>query len=135
MKCLLIFPTLMFAMLHGDAFIETNNTKTPIPNSKESNASEEVVIIDDSITRGRAIFMKKVKKACGMNGIEFAAKHTQDEWEMIRNLCSFKTEAARICPNIKALNPKLIGDLYKFTFEYAKDSGNVPSCEDDFDLL
>jgi len=72
----------------------------------------------------------KIKKACGMNGIEFSAKHTQVEWEMIKNLCSFKHEAEKICPHLKDMSEKWVDDLYEFTYEYAKGSGKIPSCKE-----
>jgi len=134
MKCVLFAPILVLSMLSADM---KESPKEALKNPLEVNSSDEkIVIISDNIMRGRTIFMKKIKSSCGMNGVEFATKHTQDEWEMIRNLGAFKLEAQKICPSIRELNARLIADLYEFIFEYAKDSGNVPSCaeEDIFEI-
>ncbi len=77
--------------------------------------------------KGKKIYMKKMKAACGMSGAKFAAKHTQSEWEKIKGAGKFAEEIAKICPGVK-LKDKYINDVYDFAHEYASDSGNVPSC-------
>ncbi|AKF24625.1 cytochrome C [Sulfurovum lithotrophicum] len=77
--------------------------------------------------KGKKIYMKKMKAKCGFSGAKFATKHTQDEWEKIKNAGKFAGEAAKICPGLK-LKEKYINDVYDFAHEYASDSGNVPSC-------
>jgi hypothetical protein len=80
--------------------------------------------------KGQKIFIKKFKSKCGFNGAKFAAKHSQDEWETIMNNGKFKEEMIKICPNIKKGDVKdsWIQHIYDFSYEYANDSGNVPSC-------
>lgn len=80
--------------------------------------------------KGQKIFIKKFKKACGFNGAEFAIKHSQNEWKEIMQNNKFKEEFIKICPNVKeeTIKDKWIQDLYDFSYEYANDSGNVPSC-------
>lgn len=77
--------------------------------------------------KGQKLYMKKMKAACGFSGAKFAQKHTQDEWEEIHGAGKFKEEAEKICPGLN-LNEKYVDDVYDFAYEYASDSGNVPSC-------
>jgi len=79
------------------------------------------------VKKGQKLYMKKMKASCGFTGAKFAAKHTQDEWEAIKGAGKFAEEAAKICPGVK-IKPKYINDIYDFSYEYASDSGNVPSC-------
>ena len=80
--------------------------------------------------KGQKIFIKKFKKPCGFNGAKFAVKHSQGEWEEIMKNGKFKEEMMKICPNIKEskIKDKWIQHIYDFSYEYANDSGNVPSC-------
>lgn len=80
--------------------------------------------------KGQKLFIKKFKSACGFNGAKFAAKHSQDEWEEIMNAGKFKDELIKICPDVKPsdVKDKWIEHIYDFSYEYANDSGNVPSC-------
>ncbi len=77
--------------------------------------------------KGKKIYMKKLKAACGFSGAKFAAKHTQDEWEQIKGAGKFQDEVAKLCNGAK-LKAKYVNDVYDFAYEYASDSGNVPSC-------
>jgi len=79
-----------------------------------------------SAAKGQKIYAKKLKKACGMNGAKFAAKHTQDEWkEMGKD--GLKNEIKNTCSGAK-LKPKYLKHVYDFVIKFASDSGNVPSC-------
>jgi len=80
--------------------------------------------------KGQKLFIKKFKSDCGFNGAKFAAKHSQDEWEEIMNAGKFKDELIKICPSVKPEDVKdsWIEHIYDFSYEYANDSGNVPSC-------
>ena len=77
--------------------------------------------------KGKKIYMKKMKCSCGFSGAKFATKHTQGEWEKIKGAGKFSAEAAKICPGLK-LKDKYVNDVYDFAYEFASDSGNVPSC-------
>ena len=77
--------------------------------------------------KGKKIYMKKMKAPCGFSGAKFATKHSQGEWEKIKGAGKFAAEAAKICPGLK-LKAKYVNDVYDFSYEYASDSGNVPSC-------
>lgn len=80
--------------------------------------------------KGQKLYSKKLKKSCGMTGAKFAAKHSQDEWEEINNSGNFEKEIIKICPNIKEgeIKKSWQKHIYDFSYEYANDSGNVPSC-------
>ena len=79
------------------------------------------------VKKGQKLYMKKMKAACGFSGAKFAQKHTQDEWEEINGAGKFAEEAANICPGVK-LKDSWVPHIYDFAYEYASDSGNVPSC-------
>jgi len=79
------------------------------------------------VKKGQKVYLKKLKASCGFNGAKFAHNHTQDEWESIKQAGKFGAEVTKICPKAK-LKPKYENDVYDFSYQYAKDSGNVPSC-------
>lgn len=83
-----------------------------------------------SVEKGKKIYMKKLKAPCGFTGAKFAIKHTQDEWEAIMKAGKFKEEIKKICPKVmlKRIRDKYIQDLYDFSYEFASDSGKVPTC-------
>ncbi|SFV70375.1 hypothetical protein MNB_SV-3-794 [hydrothermal vent metagenome] len=74
--------------------------------------------------KGQMVFLKKLKVSCGFNGVMFAQKHTQDEWEAIKGIGKFKAEILKFCPKAK-IEAKYIPDIYDFVYEYAKDSDRV----------
>ena len=82
------------------------------------------------VNKGQKLFTKKLKKACGVTGAVVAAKHSQEQWESINDKGALATELKTICPKIKdkALKEKYLPHYYDFFYEYANDSGNVPSC-------
>jgi hypothetical protein len=79
------------------------------------------------VAKGQKLYSKKLKGACGFSGAKFAAKHTQDQWEEIKNAGKFGDEVKKLCPKAK-FKDKWTNDIYDFSYEYASDSGNVPSC-------
>ncbi len=82
------------------------------------------------VAKGQKLFSKKLKKPCGITGAKLSASHTQDEWEAINNAGKLADEIKTICPNVgeKELKGKFLPHYYDFFYEYASDSGNVPSC-------
>ena len=88
------------------------------------------VTLNADAVKGQKLFSKKVKKGCGMTGAKFAEKHTQDEWEAIKEAGNFENEIIKICPNVKKgqVKEKWQEHIYDFSYEFANDSGNVPSC-------
>ena len=79
------------------------------------------------VKKGQKIYLKKMKKSCGFSGAKFAHKHTQDQWEEIKEAGKFSAEVSKICAGLK-LKSKYENHIYDFAYEYASDSGNVPSC-------
>lgn len=78
--------------------------------------------------KGQRVYLKKLKQKCGFTGAKFAYKHTQEEWLEINEAGLFEVKIKEICPKSKKLKEKYIPHLFDFVYEYAKDSGNVPSC-------
>lgn len=82
------------------------------------------------VAKGQKLYSKKLKKPCGMTGAKMAGKHTQDEWEKIKEDGKLVDEIKSVCPNAKDsdVKEKYLDHYYDFFYEYASDSGNVPSC-------
>ncbi|WP_418186295.1 cytochrome C [Aliarcobacter vitoriensis] len=80
--------------------------------------------------KGQKAFIKFLKEPCGMDGAKFAVKHTQEEWRQIKSDGKFEDEIKRICPKyeIGSIKTNLLENIIDFSIEFAKDSGNVPSC-------
>jgi len=77
--------------------------------------------------KGQKIYSKKLKASCGMKGSDFASRHTQDEWRDIFEAGQLDDEIRNTCQGVE-LKEKAIPFIYDFVYEYASDSGNVPSC-------
>jgi len=81
------------------------------------------------VEKGKKLYSKKLKGACGFSGAKFAASHTQDDWEALKEAGKFGDEVKKLCPKAdKGYKDDWTNDLYDFAYEYASDSGNVPSC-------
>lgn len=78
--------------------------------------------------KGQKLIIKKLKKACGFNGAVMAGKHTQSEWKKINDGGKLAEEIKTMCPKSKPLKDKYLPHIYDFLYNYASDSGNVPSC-------
>ncbi len=90
-------------------------------------------VLADS-AKGQKLYAKKVKELCGMNGAIFAAKHSQSEWEEAKEDGSLTDIFTEACPGGADLfdsakfKKKYESHIYDFVYDYANDSGNVPSC-------
>ena len=82
------------------------------------------------VNKGKKLYMKKLKKACGMSGAAMAGKHTINEWSELNTDGKIADEIKLICPKVKDkdLKDKYLEHYYDFFKEYGSDSGNVPSC-------
>jgi len=78
--------------------------------------------------KGQKIFIKKMKKPCGFSGGVMAKKHTQNEWKALLDAGTLNDELIKFCPKAKPLKKKYVSHVYDFLYNYASDSGNVPSC-------
>ena len=85
-------------------------------------------VVNADVEKGQKLFTKKLKKACDITGAKMAAKHSQDEWEAINDSGKLADEIKIICPNVKKVKEKFLPHYFDFFYEYANDSGNVPSC-------
>ncbi len=92
-----------------------------------------VAYADGNIKKGQKTYLKKCKK-CHGNGTKGAAMHSQDEWTAL-----FADDAKAMIDAHKddKKSKKYFGSkkfkkyaphLKAFLWEYANDSGNVPSC-------
>jgi hypothetical protein len=80
------------------------------------------------VAKGQKLYQKKLKKKCGFSGAKMAGLHSQFEWEDINDEGKLLEEIQKQCPKVKNLKEKYLEHLYDFFYEYANDSGNVPSC-------
>jgi len=88
------------------------------------------VTLSADAVKGQKLYLKKLKKACDMDGAKMAAQHSQFEWETFKDEGKLADELKRICPNASddALKDKFLEHYYYFFNDFANDSGNVPSC-------
>lgn len=82
-------------------------------------------ILHADVTRGKEVYVKKLKAKCGISGSIFAGKHTQNRWEEIYDAGALSGEIKKIC-NGHTVGEKLLPHIYDFVYKYASDSGNVP---------
>jgi hypothetical protein len=82
------------------------------------------------VKKGQVLYLKKLKKACDMNGAMMAEKHTMAEWKSLYEGGKLAAEIQTMCPNAKekSLQDKYMEHYFDFFHEYAKDSGNIPAC-------
>ena len=84
--------------------------------------------------KGQKLFQKKMKSVCGKSGAVFAASHSQMEWEVAKEEGKFTSMMIEACPAgsdlIKSdkFQKKFKTHLFDFVYEFANDSGNIPSC-------
>jgi hypothetical protein len=78
------------------------------------------------VAKGQKLYQKKYKKACGVSGAKMAGSHTQDEWEEMKDEGKLLEYLNGQCGG--KVQESHVGHLYDFFYEYASDSGNVPSC-------
>jgi len=84
--------------------------------------------LNADVKKGQKIIIKKLKKDCGFNGAVMASKHTQAQWKKIYDDGALDAEIKTLCPSSKPLKEKYIPHVYDFLYNFALDSGNVPSC-------
>lgn len=78
--------------------------------------------------KGQKLFIKELKAPCGFDGGTMAKKHTQAEWKAIQAAGKLNDELIKFCPNAKPLKDSYVEHVYDFLYNFASDSGNVPSC-------
>ncbi len=86
------------------------------------------------VAKGQKLYTKKMKKLCKTSGAKFAATHTQSEWESAKEDGTLTEMLTGSCPagadlfKSEKFKKKYESHIYDFAYEYASDSGNVPSC-------
>lgn len=87
------------------------------------------------VNKGKRFYLKHMKSKVEMNGADFAALHTCDEWKML-----FKDDGKAFIETFGAQYPKhsdffrskrfkkKMPDLADFVMEYASDTGKTPTC-------
>jgi len=80
------------------------------------------------MAKGQKIFVKEMKNACGYSGGVMAKKYKQAEWKAIFDSGKLNDELVKQCPSAKPLKDAYVEHVYDFLYNYASDSGNVPSC-------
>ncbi len=79
-------------------------------------------------SKGQKLFIKEMKAPCGFDGGTMAKKHKQAEWKAIQDSGKLNDELMKQCPNAKPLKDSYVEHVHDFLYNYASDSGNVPSC-------
>ena len=87
-------------------------------------------VVSADVAKGQKLYMKKLKSSCAISGSSMAGKHTQGEWQEIKESGKLAEYFQLICPKVKdkSLKEKYLEHYFDFFYEYASDSGNVPSC-------
>ena len=84
--------------------------------------------------KGQKLYQKKLKELCGKSGAVFAATHTQDEWQEAKDegklteIMTGSCEAGKSFFEGEKFESKYQTHIFDFVYNYASDSGNVPSC-------
>lgn len=83
--------------------------------------------------KGKKLYQKNLKETCGYTGAVFAAKFKQAEWDKAFKAGTLNKKMTEACPAGKAYFEgdkfkKLEQHYYDFVHDFAKDSGNIPSC-------
>jgi len=100
-------------------FIKRNRDNNITPRDRDPNIN----MLRGEKSKGEKIFQKYFQKPCQMSAEIFASKHTQDEWEEIKESGIFQEYVVKLCPNIKTTYRKeWTEELYQFVYKYAYDS-------------
>ncbi|MDD2781371.1 cytochrome C [Sulfuricurvum sp.] len=83
--------------------------------------------------KGKKLYQKNLKETCGITGGVFAAKYKQADWDKAYKAGTLNKKMTEACPAGKAYFEgdkfkKLENHYYDFVHDFAKDSGNIPSC-------
>ena len=109
------------------AILASSDILTQATNGGVEETMSDLSILDSGdSTKGQKLYSNKLKKSCGLNGSEFAHKHTQEEWGQLQNSGKLAEEIASICKGA-TIRKKYLLDISAFVIEFASDSGNVPT--------
>lgn len=86
------------------------------------------------VLKGQKLYLKKLKSKCDASGAKMAAMYSMDEWAEFKEDGTLGDKLIQACPKAEKVitnekfQEKIMPHLYDFFYEYANDSGNVPSC-------
>lgn len=83
--------------------------------------------------KGKKLYQKNLKEVCGFSGGVFAAKFKQADWDKAYKAGTLDKKMTEACPAGKAYFEsdkfkKTEEHMHDFVHDFAKDSGNIPSC-------
>jgi hypothetical protein len=83
--------------------------------------------------KGKKLYQKNLKETCGISGGVFAAKYKQADWDKAYKAGTLNKKMTEACPAGKEFfesdkYKKIEIHLYDFVHDFARDSGNIPSC-------
>ena len=83
--------------------------------------------------KGKKLYQKNLKEICGVTGGVFAAKFKQADWDKAYKAGTLNKKMTEACPAGKEFfesdkYKKVETHLYDFVHDFARDSGNIPSC-------
>jgi len=83
--------------------------------------------------KGKKLYQKNLKETCGISGGVFAAKYKQADWDKAYKAGTLNKKMTEACPAGKVFfesdkYKKIETHLYDFVHDFARDSGNIPSC-------
>jgi hypothetical protein len=83
--------------------------------------------------KGKKLYQKNLKEICGFTGGVFAAKFKQADWDKAYKAGTLNKKMEEACPAGKEFfesdkYKKVEEHMYNFVHDFAKDSGNIPSC-------
>ncbi|MFA6143718.1 MAG: cytochrome C [Sulfurimonas sp.] len=83
--------------------------------------------------KGKKLYQKNLKETCGITGGVFAAKFKQADWDKAYKAGTLDKKMTEACPAGKAYFEsdkfkKTEEHMHDFVHDFAKDSGNIPSC-------
>lgn len=124
-----LFQTISSSELIKHIIKATEHNHSPIDHNISSSISEVLIdMYSGDAQKGYTLFKKKLETPCQISPIEFAIAHTQEEWEAIVEAGKFREETLQLCPDSETqLKATWLPHLYQFAYEYAIDSGNIPS--------
>jgi len=64
-------------------------------------ASLAATTVSADPAKGQKLYLKKLKKSCGINGAKMAGMHTQDEWESFKDAGTLEMKSRKFVQMLK----------------------------------
>ena len=109
--------------------IDSNSTETiPSPNNNQESVKEKTSKEKGDVLTGKKIFKYVLKEDCKLTAYKIAEKHSQEEWEELREHHKFKETLFETCPNVRIYyQDRWTKDLFQFIYE-SSDEDDIPEC-------